>query len=82
VHFYFASNNFNRFISSFKIEIDPRLSSLMTALFFISFAHCANFNVERVSPNEFADGEMFAMMSVLEFPPRESQSKKVSFESR
>ena len=61
--------------------IDPDESSLITALFFISLALCANFNVERVSPNELLLGDMLAMITVLEFPPRESHNKKVSFES-
>jgi hypothetical protein len=63
------------------MEIEPDESSLITALFFISFAHYANLRVERVSPKEFAEGEMFAIIIVFEFPPRESQRRKVSFES-
>lgn len=38
--------------------------------------------VERVSPNELLLGEMLAMITVFEFPPNESQSKKVSLESQ
>lgn len=50
VHFYFARRSFSLFISSLRIDIDPELSSFITALFFINFAHCANFKVDKVSP--------------------------------
>lgn len=81
-HFDLARISFSLLISSFKIEIDPKLSSLITALFFISLAHYANLRVERVSPNEFAEGEMLAMIKVFELPPNESQSKNVNLESQ
>jgi hypothetical protein len=79
---YLARRSFNHFISSFKIEILPEESSLITALFFINFALCANFNVESVSPNETALGETLAIITVFELPPRESHNKNVSFESQ
>ena len=57
------------------VELD---SSLMTALFLISLARYANFKVDNVSPTEMDAAVTFAMMTVLELPPSESLSKKVS----
>ena len=42
------------------------------------FALCANFRVPKVSLKESKEGEMLAISTVLEFPPRESRSKNVS----
>ena len=47
----------------------------------ISFALCANLRVLRVSEKLVAAGEILAIMQVLELPPRESFSRKVSLES-
>jgi hypothetical protein len=60
----------------------PLLSSFITALFFISLALYANLSVERVSLTEFAAYVMFAMITVLLLPPKESLNKNVSLLSR
>jgi len=46
------------------------------------FARAANFNVDNVSFEHIAEGDTFATTVVLEFPPSESRSKKVSLLSR
>jgi hypothetical protein len=46
------------------------------------FARAANFNVDNVSFEHVEEGDTFATTVVLEFPPRESRSKKVSLLSR
>ena len=64
--------------SAFKRWIVLLDSSLMTALFLISLALCANINVDSDSPAHCYAGVTFAMITVLLLPPRESLSKKVS----
>ena len=56
----------------------PLESSLTTALFLIYFALLAKSRVESVSPTLIKDGETFAIITVLLFPPRESLKMKVS----
>ena len=46
------------------------------------FARFAYFNVFSVSSNDAFDAEMLAIMTVRQLPPRESLSRRVSFESR
>jgi len=69
-------------ISALSTSIEPELSSLIEAWFLMSFARCANLRVERVSEKFIEAGEMFAIIVVLELPPSESLSRKVSLESR
>jgi|JI6StandDraft_1071083.scaffolds.fasta_scaffold72229_3 hypothetical protein len=57
-------------------------SSLIYALIFISLALSANFKVERDSWKLAGTDETVAMIVVLEFPPSESRSRKVSLLSR
>jgi len=52
------------------------------ALFLISFTLCANFNDWRLSSEWNASRLMVHMRQVLEFPPRLSFKRCVSFESR
>ena len=55
---------------------------MITALFLISLALYANFNVEIVSLIDTTLGVMLAIISVLLFPPKLSLSRKVNLLSR
>lgn len=55
--------------------------SLMWALTFTIFARFAKFRVESVSWKQRTEQDIVAIMDVLEFPPNESRSKFVNFES-
>jgi hypothetical protein len=55
---------------------------LITALQATRRARAANRSVDIVSPAHEASGETVATSTVLELPPSESWSKKVSLESR
>jgi hypothetical protein len=57
-------------------------SSLITALFLISFARWANLSVDSVSPLLAYAPVIAAMIVVLLFPPSESRRRKVSLLSR
>ena len=48
----------------------------------ITLARCANLSVERLSPNAISAGETAAITVVLQLPPRESASSRVSLLSR
>jgi len=56
-------------------------SSLIFAEFLIFFALVANFNVEIDSLYPSNEGDIMAIIVVLQFPPRESSSRRVSLES-
>lgn len=55
--------------------------SFIWALTFTIFALLAKFNVESVYWKHNIEHEIVAIINVLEFPPKESLSKFVSFES-
>ena len=57
------------------------MSSLILASFLIFLALVANFKVDWVSPKASAEGEIMAIIVVLQFPPRESSRILVSLES-
>lgn len=54
----------------------------MRASFLIFLALVANFNVEMDSPKPSEEGDIIAIIVVLQLPPSESSSKRVSLESR
>lgn len=58
-----------------------RDSSLISALTLTIFALFAKLSVERVYWKQRTEQETVAMMNVFEFPPKESLSKLVNFES-
>jgi hypothetical protein len=53
----------------------------MRASFLIFLALVANLSVDKDSPNASCDGEIIAIIVVLQLPPRLSSSSLVSFES-
>lgn len=55
--------------------------SLIWALTFTIFALFAKFKVERVSWKQWTELDIVPIIKVFEFPPKESLSKFVSFES-
>ena len=76
-----SSSLLNILISLFIDSTVPEESSLIEALFLMSFTLYANFKVLNVSEKHVLAGEMFPIREVLEFPPKESLSKKVNLES-
>lgn len=75
--------DFNLLISAFRDSRFPEESSFIEALFtFMSFTFLANISVDLVSWAETQLGLILAIKWVFEFPPSESFSKNVSFESR
>ena len=70
------------FISFFKnYKFTDKDSSLIWALSLTNLALCANFNVDKVYWKDYEILDTVATINVLEFPPKESLSTKVSFES-
>jgi hypothetical protein len=65
-------------ISFLRIKIVPLESSFTIALFLIYFALLANSSVESVSLIFIYEGEIFAIITVLLFPPNESLKMNVS----
>jgi len=65
-------------ISSFKSSLVPAAYSFMQALLTINFALEANCRVLKVSWKDVEEGLTFAIIKVLEFPPKESFRRKVS----
>lgn len=57
------------------------MSSLILASFLIFLARVANLRVDWVSPKASEEGEIMAIMVVLQLPPRLSSRSLVSFES-
>lgn len=74
---------FSRLISSlYCSRLVERDYSFTSAFTFTIFALLAKFKVDRVSWKHRIDVEMVATMNVLEFPPKLSLRRQVSFESR
>ena len=57
------------------------ISSLIIALFLIFLALLANFNVLKDSPYESTEGDIAAIIVVLQLPPKLSSNNLVSLES-
>lgn len=76
------NNAFNSFNSALSCSFVPVTFSFFITRLRTSFARCANFKVDKVSPYEDAAGLMLATILVLLFPPSESFNKQVSFVSR
>mmetsp|Transcript_2578 Transcript_2578/g.6602 ORF Transcript_2578/g.6602 Transcript_2578/m.6602 type:complete len:221 (-) Transcript_2578:808-1470(-) len=79
-----ASSVRRRWISfSFNASMLPTSRTVFTTgLFAMELARSANLSVDTVSSKAFTQGEIAAMIVVLQLPPRESCSKLVSLESR
>lgn len=80
---FYCSSCFNFFnsISYFLKRARWSTSSLIRASFFIFLALVANFKVLYDSAKASDDGDIIAIIVVLQFPPRESSNILVNFES-
>ena len=81
---FFSSNSFFKFFNSFSYFLIKALlftSSFIIGLFFIFFALWAKYKVDRDSLKASWEGLIIAIIVVLQFPPRESWSNLVNFES-
>ena len=69
-------------ISYFSLSMLPDISSLIFAEFFTFLQFYANLNVFSVSKTDFSLGDIFAIIAVFAFPPKEFLSSNVNFESQ
>ncbi len=72
---------FNSAFSSKNSNSSTVYSLLILGLFFISLAVLPNLNAETVSDSFKLEGDKFIMSRVKQFPPIDSFSSRVNFES-